>query len=83
MGEEGCCPTMDLLRSEPMHLAQLIVPIESSYRAISYLGDLGKFQFKDVSDNYAGSFLYPILSLFLDLFGSYFELHQTGIMFQL
>lgn len=49
MGEEGCCPTMDLLRSEPMHLAQLIVPIESSYRAISYLGDLGKFQFKDLN----------------------------------
>lgn len=47
----GCCEsaTMDLLRSEPMQLAQLIIPIESAYRTISYLGDLGLFQFKDLN----------------------------------
>ncbi|KAM1662958.1 hypothetical protein ACFX13_043242 [Malus domestica] len=45
----GCCPTMDLLRSEPMQLVQLIIPIESSRHAISYLGDLGLFQFKDLN----------------------------------
>ncbi|VFQ62429.1 unnamed protein product [Cuscuta campestris] len=40
---------MDLMRSEPMQLAQLIIPMESAYRAISYLGDLGLFQFKDLN----------------------------------
>ncbi|KAF3446386.1 hypothetical protein FNV43_RR11565 [Rhamnella rubrinervis] len=40
---------MDLLRSEPMQLAHLIIPIESAYRAVSYLGDLGLFQFKDLN----------------------------------
>ncbi|XP_019415420.1 PREDICTED: V-type proton ATPase subunit a3-like isoform X1 [Lupinus angustifolius] len=49
MGNEGCFPTMDLLRSEPMQLAQLIIPIESAHRSISYLGDLGLFQFKDLN----------------------------------
>lgn len=48
MAVEGGCPTMDLLRSEPMQLVQLIIPAESAHRAISYLGDLGLFQFKDV-----------------------------------
>ncbi|KAL6524733.1 V-type proton ATPase subunit a2 [Orobanche minor] len=42
-------PAMDLLRSEPMQLVQLIIPIESAYYAISYLGDLGLFQFKDLN----------------------------------
>ncbi|XP_030447034.2 V-type proton ATPase subunit a3-like isoform X1 [Syzygium oleosum] len=42
-------PTMDLLRSEPMQLAQLIIPIESARRTVSYLGDLGLFQFKDLN----------------------------------
>ncbi|GFY86113.1 vacuolar proton ATPase A3 [Actinidia rufa] len=44
-----CCPTMDLLRSEQMQLAQLIIPIESAHRTVSYLGDLGLFQFKDLN----------------------------------
>ncbi|KAK0575468.1 hypothetical protein LWI29_001122 [Acer saccharum] len=44
-----CWPTMDLLRSEPMQLVQLIIPVESAYRAISYFGDLGLFQFKDLN----------------------------------
>lgn len=46
---EGCCPIMDLLRSEPMQLVQLIIPVEAAYRTISYLGDLGLFQFKDLN----------------------------------
>jgi len=41
--------TMDLLRSEPMQLAQLIIPVESAHRTISYLGDLALFQFKDLN----------------------------------
>ncbi|KAM5565028.1 V-type proton ATPase subunit a3-like [Rosa sericea] len=49
MVAEDCWPTMDLLRSEPMQLVHLIIPIESSRRAISYLGDLGLFQFKDLN----------------------------------
>ncbi|XP_034676946.1 V-type proton ATPase subunit a2-like isoform X2 [Vitis riparia] len=40
---------MDLLRSEPMQLVQLIIPVEAAYRTISYLGDLGLFQFKDLN----------------------------------
>ncbi|XP_030950661.1 V-type proton ATPase subunit a3-like isoform X2 [Quercus lobata] len=41
--------SMDLLRSEPMQLAQLIIPVESAHRTISYLGDLALFQFKDLN----------------------------------
>ena len=48
MRGETCWPTMDLLRSEEMQLVQLIIPTESAHRTISYLGDLGLFQFKDV-----------------------------------
>nr|CAE45587.1 vacuolar proton-ATPase subunit-like protein [Lotus japonicus] len=47
----GCCPPMDLFRSEPMQLVQLIIPIESAHRTVSYLGDLGLLQFKDVSNS--------------------------------
>ncbi|GFP95167.1 v-type proton ATPase subunit a3 [Phtheirospermum japonicum] len=49
MTAAGCSPPMDLLRSEPMQLVQLIIPIESAHRTISYLGDLGLFQFKDLN----------------------------------
>ncbi|GER50328.1 v-type proton ATPase 116 kDa subunit a isoform [Striga asiatica] len=51
MGEQGrgCCPSMDLMRSEPMQLVQLIIPIESAHLAASYLGDLGLVQFKDLN----------------------------------
>uniref|UniRef100_A0A7N0UJ83 Uncharacterized protein n=1 Tax=Kalanchoe fedtschenkoi TaxID=63787 RepID=A0A7N0UJ83_KALFE len=45
----GCCPPMDLFRSEPMQLVQLIVPIESAYLTVSYLGDLGLLQLKDTN----------------------------------
>ena len=47
-GGGGCCPAMDLMRSEEMQLVQLIIPMESGHRTVSYLGDLGLFQFKDV-----------------------------------
>ncbi|CAK8569052.1 unnamed protein product [Lathyrus sativus] len=43
--------TMDMLRSEPMQLVQLIIPIEAAHRTISYLGDLGLFQFKDLNED--------------------------------
>ncbi|KAH7524153.1 hypothetical protein FEM48_Zijuj06G0089000 [Ziziphus jujuba var. spinosa] len=49
MEEERCYPTMDLLRSEPMQLAQLIIPMESAYLTVSYLGELGLFQFIDLN----------------------------------
>ncbi|XP_078152213.1 V-type proton ATPase subunit a3-like isoform X2 [Carex rostrata] len=49
MRGEGCCPTMDLLRSEEMQLVQIIIPIESSHLTLSYLGDLGLLQFKDLN----------------------------------
>lgn len=49
MREGRCWPTMDLLRSEEMQLVQLIIPMESAHRTISYLGDVGLFQFKDLN----------------------------------
>lgn len=50
MGERGggCCPPMDLFRSEPMQLVQLIIPVESAHLTVSYLGEVGLLQFKDV-----------------------------------
>ncbi|KAJ4966546.1 hypothetical protein NE237_018395 [Protea cynaroides] len=49
MGEGGCCPPMELFRSEPMQLVQLIIPIESAHLTMSYLGDFGLVQFKDLN----------------------------------
>ncbi|KAE8673646.1 V-type proton ATPase subunit a1 [Hibiscus syriacus] len=42
-------PSMDLMRSEKMTLVQLIIPVESAHRAISYLGELGFLQFRDLN----------------------------------
>nr|XP_043614413.1 V-type proton ATPase subunit a3-like [Erigeron canadensis] len=49
MAEGERLPMMDLMRSEPMQLARVIIPVESAHRVISYLGDLGLFQFKDLN----------------------------------
>ncbi|KAG8483567.1 hypothetical protein CXB51_023391 [Gossypium anomalum] len=40
---------MDLMRSEKMSLVQLIIPVESAHRAVSYLGELGLLQFCDLN----------------------------------
>ncbi|KAL5224262.1 hypothetical protein ABZP36_010901 [Zizania latifolia] len=48
-GGGGCCPSMDLMRSEAMQLVQVIIPAESAHLAVSYLGDLGLVQFKDLN----------------------------------
>ncbi|KAL4389140.1 hypothetical protein S83_006351 [Arachis hypogaea] len=42
-------PPMDLMRSEKMTLVQLIIPAESAHRAVSYLGELGLLQFRDLN----------------------------------
>ncbi|CAI9105180.1 OLC1v1004044C3 [Oldenlandia corymbosa var. corymbosa] len=44
-------PQMDLMRSERMTFVQLIIPVESAHRAISYLGQLGLLQFRDLNDD--------------------------------
>uniref|UniRef100_A0A7N0UKU1 V-type proton ATPase subunit a n=1 Tax=Kalanchoe fedtschenkoi TaxID=63787 RepID=A0A7N0UKU1_KALFE len=44
-------PPMDLMRSEKMTFVQLIIPVESAHRAVSYLGELGLLQFKDLNDD--------------------------------
>ncbi|GFP95677.1 v-type proton ATPase subunit a1 [Phtheirospermum japonicum] len=44
-------PSMDLMRSEKMMFAQLIIPVESAHRAVSYLGQLGLLQFRDLNDD--------------------------------
>ncbi|CAA2955295.1 V-type proton ATPase subunit a1-like [Olea europaea subsp. europaea] len=43
-------PPMDLMRSEKMTFVQLIIPVESAHRAVSYLGQLGLLQFRDLND---------------------------------
>ncbi|KAI9180406.1 hypothetical protein LWI28_004541 [Acer negundo] len=45
----GCGPSMDLFRSEAMQLVQIIIPIESAHLTVSYLGELGLLQFKDLN----------------------------------
>ncbi|CAN4100906.1 unnamed protein product [Withania somnifera] len=42
-------PSMDLMRSEKMTFVQLIIPVESAHRAITYLGQLGLLQFRDLN----------------------------------
>ncbi|XP_022146201.1 V-type proton ATPase subunit a1 [Momordica charantia] len=42
-------PPMDLMRSEKMTFVQLIIPVESAHRAVSYLGELGILQFRDLN----------------------------------
>ncbi|XP_059435351.1 V-type proton ATPase subunit a3-like [Corylus avellana] len=51
MGEVrgGWIPPMYLLRSEAMQLVQLIIPMESAHVTVSYIGDLGLIQFKDLN----------------------------------
>ncbi|KAJ0777952.1 putative V-type ATPase, V0 complex, 116kDa subunit family [Helianthus annuus] len=44
-------PEMDLMRSEKMTFVQLIIPVESAHRAVSYLGELGLLQFRDLNDD--------------------------------
>ncbi|KAL3530621.1 hypothetical protein ACH5RR_009943 [Cinchona calisaya] len=44
-------PAMDLMRSEKMTFVQLIIPVESAHRAVSYLGQLGLLQFRDLNDD--------------------------------
>lgn len=41
-------PAMDLFRSEEMQLVQMIIPAESAHSTVTFLGDLGLLQFKDV-----------------------------------
>jgi hypothetical protein len=52
-GPKGPLPhvpkTMEMFRSEEMQLVQLIIPAEAAHDTISYLGDIGLLQFKDVS----------------------------------
>ncbi|KAG2673718.1 hypothetical protein I3760_13G104000 [Carya illinoinensis] len=42
-------PPMDLMRSEKMTSVQLIIPVESAHRAVSYLGEVGLLQFRDLN----------------------------------
>ncbi|GMN24554.1 hypothetical protein TIFTF001_000622 [Ficus carica] len=42
---------MDLMRSEKMTFVQLIIPVESAHRAVSYLGELGLLQFRDMNSD--------------------------------
>ncbi|KAH8934864.1 hypothetical protein BDL97_17G001900 [Sphagnum fallax] len=41
--------SMDLFRSEEMMLVQLIIPAESAHDTVTYVGELGLIQFKDLN----------------------------------
>jgi V-type H+-transporting ATPase subunit a len=47
----------ELFRSEEMTLAQLFLQSEAAYCCVSELGELGKVQFRDVSESKAGFLL--------------------------
>jgi V-type H+-transporting ATPase subunit a len=49
MGLLDRLPPMDHLRSEKMCFVQLIFPAETARLAVTYLGEVGLIQFKDVS----------------------------------
>ncbi|GAQ77930.1 vacuolar proton ATPase [Klebsormidium nitens] len=52
-GPKGPLPhvpkTMEMFRSEEMQLVQLIIPAEAAHETVSYLGDIGLLQFKDLN----------------------------------
>lgn len=72
-------PPMDLMRSEKMTLVQLIIPAESSHRAVSYLGELGLLQFRDVSFFLFDSDPTRSLSEFVFLLWHFFVLVAEGM----
>ncbi|KAG2592735.1 hypothetical protein PVAP13_5NG576400 [Panicum virgatum] len=51
MGVFDRLPPMDHLRSEKMCFVQLIIPAESARVAVTYLGELGLLQFKDLNED--------------------------------
>ncbi|KAG8078404.1 hypothetical protein GUJ93_ZPchr0007g4111 [Zizania palustris] len=51
MGVFDRLPPMDHLRSEKMCFVQLIMPAESARLAVTYLGELGLVQFKDLNED--------------------------------
>ncbi|TVU02353.1 hypothetical protein EJB05_52138 [Eragrostis curvula] len=51
MGVFDRLPPMDHLRSEKMCYVQLIIPAECSRIAVTYLGELGLLQFKDLNED--------------------------------
>ncbi|XP_057827515.1 V-type proton ATPase subunit a1 isoform X2 [Cryptomeria japonica] len=42
-------PAVEQFRSEEMNMVQLIIPVESAHRSITYLGELGCLQFKNLN----------------------------------
>ncbi|KAL6499814.1 V-type proton ATPase subunit a1 [Orobanche gracilis] len=79
-------PSMDLMRSEKMMFAQLIIPVESAHRAVSYLGQLGLIQFRDLNGDkspFKRTFVNQVkrcaeMSRKLRFFKD--EIHKAGIM---
>ncbi|GER55168.1 v-type proton ATPase 116 kDa subunit a isoform [Striga asiatica] len=76
-------PAMDLMRSEKMMFVQLIIPVESAHRAVSYLGQLGLLQFRDLNDDkspFQRTFVNQVMqtvntlkALLLEMVGDYAE----------
>jgi hypothetical protein len=66
---------MYLFRSEAMQLVQLIIPMESAHLTVSYIGDLGLIQFKDVRTRFLSLSL--LLSLWIFILLADFRLGQT------
>lgn len=63
-------PLMDLMWSKKMNFIQLIIPVESAQRVVSYLGEVSFLQFRDISSLPYPIWLFLILSFLL--FSSHF-----------
>jgi hypothetical protein len=72
MGVFDRLPPMDHLRSEKMCYVQLIIPAECARIAVTYLGELGLLQFKDVSGPL------PFFRCVLVLWASLSDLHDSA-----
>jgi hypothetical protein len=72
MGVFDRLPPMDHLRSEKMCYVQLIIPAECARIAVTYLGELGLLQFKDVSGPL------PFSRCVLVLWASLSDLHDSA-----
>lgn len=68
-------PSMDLMRSEKMVFTQLIIPVETAHRAVSYLGQVGLLQFRDVRSDLSINYLCPsnLFTLSIGIFGTIYH----------
>ncbi|KAH0885949.1 hypothetical protein HID58_062045 [Brassica napus] len=57
-GGGGCCPPMDLMRSEPMQLVQVIVPMESAHLTVNFMEALSEGNFDEAIEHPTSAVMY-------------------------